>query len=104
MEILSEKFNKDELIKEFHEVISDADALLKSTANIGGEKMAEVRSKAEKSLGIAKARLAEIQEGVYLKAKAAAKVTDVYVHDNPWRSISIAAGIGFVVGLLTGRR
>jgi len=31
-------------------------------------------------------------------------VTDVYVHDNPWRSIGIAAGIGFLVGLLTGRR
>jgi ElaB/YqjD/DUF883 family membrane-anchored ribosome-binding protein len=104
MEILSDKFNKDELIKEFHDVVSDADALLKSTANIGGEKMAEVRSKAEQSLGVAKARLAAVQADVYLRAKAAAKVTDIYVHDNPWRSIGIAAGIGFVVGMLTGRR
>lgn len=104
MEILSDKFNKDEFIKEIHEVVSDADALLKSTADLGGDKLAEVRSKAEQSLGIAKVRLAEIQANVYLKAKAAAKVTDVYVHDNPWRAIGIAAGIGFVVGLLTGRR
>jgi ElaB/YqjD/DUF883 family membrane-anchored ribosome-binding protein len=104
MEVLSEKFNKDQLIKEFNEVVADADALLKSTANISGEKIAEVRSKAEHSLKIAKARLAEVQADVYLKAKAAAKVTDVYVHDNPWRSIGVAAGIGLVVGLLAGRR
>ncbi len=26
------------------------------------------------------------------KAKAAAKATDGYVHENPWKSISIAAG------------
>jgi ElaB/YqjD/DUF883 family membrane-anchored ribosome-binding protein len=104
MEILSEKFNKDQLIKEFNEVVADADALLKSTANISGEKLAEVRSKAEQSLRIAKVRLAEVQAEVYLKAKVAAKVTDVYVHDNPWRSIGVAAGVGLVVGLLAGRR
>lgn len=59
--MLSDKFNKNQLIKEFNEVIADADALLKPTANISGEKLAEVRYKAEHSLNIAKARLAEAQ-------------------------------------------
>jgi ElaB/YqjD/DUF883 family membrane-anchored ribosome-binding protein len=38
------------------------------------------------------------------KAKAAAKATDGYVHDNPWKSVSIAAGAGLLIGLLLGRR
>jgi hypothetical protein len=25
-------------------------------------------------------------------------------HDNPWRSVGVAAGIGFIAGLLIGRR
>ena len=28
------------------------------------------------------------------KAKAAARATDDYVHDNPWQAIGIAAAIG----------
>jgi ElaB/YqjD/DUF883 family membrane-anchored ribosome-binding protein len=30
--------------------------------------------------------------------------TDEYVHENPWPSIGVAVGVGFVVGLLIGRR
>jgi ElaB/YqjD/DUF883 family membrane-anchored ribosome-binding protein len=32
------------------------------------------------------------------------RVADDYVHDNPWRSVGVAAGFGFIVGLLIGRR
>ncbi|MDD2932398.1 MAG: DUF883 domain-containing protein [Methylotenera sp.] len=104
MESLANQFNKSQLINEFKAVIADAEALLKATANTSGEKIAEVRSKAEKSLNIAKAKLADAQDEVLAKTKAAAKVTDVYVHENPWRSIGLAAGVGVVIGLLIGRR
>ncbi|MDO9281495.1 MAG: DUF883 family protein [Methylotenera sp.] len=104
MESLANQFNKSQLINEFKAVIADAEALLKATANTSGEKIAEVRSKAEKSLSIAKAKLADAQDEVLAKTKAAAKVTDVYVHENPWRSIGLAASVGVVIGLLIGRR
>ena len=38
------------------------------------------------------------------QGRAAGRAADDYVHDNPWRSIGIAAGFGLVVGLLIGRR
>ena len=104
MNKFSDQFNKDQLINEFKEVVSDAEALLKATANTSGEKIAEVRAKAEKSLNIAKAKLADAQDEMLAKKKAAAKVTDVYVHENPWRSIGFAASVGVVIGLLIGRR
>ncbi|OGV77378.1 MAG: hypothetical protein A3I83_06515 [Methylotenera sp. RIFCSPLOWO2_02_FULL_45_14] len=104
MNKFSDQFNKDQLINEFKEVVSDAEALLKATANTSGEKIAEVRAKAEKSLNIAKAKLADAQDEMLAKTKAAAKVTDVYVHENPWRSIGFAASVGVVIGLLIGRR
>jgi ElaB/YqjD/DUF883 family membrane-anchored ribosome-binding protein len=104
MDKLSEQFNKDQLIKEFKVVVADAEALLKATANTGGDKLAEVRAKAEESLGVAKARIMDVQAEVLASTKAAARATDAYVHENPWRSIGLAASIGVVVGLLIGRR
>jgi len=63
-----------------------------------------VRAKTEKSLKAAKAGIADAQSVVIAKTKEAAKVTDEYVHENPWRSIGFAASVGLVVGLLIGRR
>ena len=42
----------------------------------------------------------EIQSAIADKTREAARVTDDYVHENPWRVIGIAAGIGVIVGLL----
>lgn len=104
MEKLSFEVTKEQLIDDFKVVVADAEALLKATANQGGEKMAEVRAKAEESLRVVKHRMEEAQAALLVKTKAAAKATDVYVHENPWRAIGAAAGVGLVIGLLIGRR
>ncbi|MDP3744979.1 MAG: DUF883 family protein [Methylotenera sp.] len=104
MENLADRFNKSQLINEFNVVVADAEALLKATANTSGAKIAEVRAKVETSLNTAKAKLADAQDEVLARAKASAKVTDIYVHENPWRSIGFAASVGVVIGLLIGRR
>jgi ElaB/YqjD/DUF883 family membrane-anchored ribosome-binding protein len=36
--------------------------------------------------------------------KQAVKVTDDYVHENPWRSIGIGAAAGLLIGFLAARR
>jgi ElaB/YqjD/DUF883 family membrane-anchored ribosome-binding protein len=98
----------DDVIADFKVVVADAEALLKATANQGGEKVAEVRARVEESLRIAKSRMEEAQAALVGKAKAVAKATDVYVHENPWKAIGtaagVAAGVGLVLGLLIGRR
>ena len=104
METATKGINKDHLINDFKVVITDAEALLKATVNTGGEKVAEIRAKAEESLGIAKARMADAQAAVLARTKETAKAADAYVHENPWRSVGLAASIGVVIGLLIGRR
>ncbi len=98
------EITKDQLIADFKVVVADAEALLKATANQGGEKLAEVRAKAEESLAVVKASLADAQTELLAKGKAAAKATDAYVHENPWKAISAAAGAGLLIGLLISRR
>lgn len=104
MEKLFGEVTKEQLIDDFKVVVADAEALLKATASQGGEKMAEVRAKAEESLRVAKVKMAEAQAALLAKTKEAARATDVYVHENPWRAIGVAASVGLVIGLLIGRR
>ena len=104
MEKLSDEVTKEQLIADFSVVVADAEALLKATANQGGEKVAELRAKAEESLKVVKVRMAEAQAALLARTKEAAKATDAYVHENPWKAIGIAAGVGLVIGLLIGRR
>jgi len=104
MEKLLDQFNKDQLIHEFNDVLADTEALLKATASTGGEKLSVVRAKVEESLNVAKSSLIDAQAEVLARTKAAAKATDVYVHENPWRSLGIVASVCIVIGLLIGRR
>lgn len=95
---------KEQLIADFKVVVADAEALIKATANQGGEAIAALRTKAEDSLAVAKEKMAEAQDALVEKSKAAARATDDYVHDNPWKAVGVAAGVGLVIGLLIGRR
>lgn len=95
---------KEQLIADFKVVIADAEALLKATASQGGEALAGLRAKTEESLAVAKEKMADAQEALIQKTKAAAIATDDYVHEKPWQAVGIAAGIGLVIGLLIGRR
>ena len=42
--------------------------------------------------------------GMLAKVKAAGHATDEFVHANPWKSISMAAGLGVILGLIASRR
>ncbi len=104
MEKLVGEVSKQQLVDDFKVVVADAEALLKATASHGGEKVAELRAKTEESLKAAKVRIHEAQDVIVAKTKVAAKVTDEYVHENPWKSIGVAAGVGLIIGMLIGRR
>jgi ElaB/YqjD/DUF883 family membrane-anchored ribosome-binding protein len=95
---------KERLAQDLKIVISDAEELLRATASQAGEKVAAAREKIQGSVHRAKLKLAEVEEVIVDKGKQAARATDEYVHDHPWRAVGIAAGVGFVIGLLIGRR
>jgi ElaB/YqjD/DUF883 family membrane-anchored ribosome-binding protein len=104
MDKQANEVSKEQLIADFNVVVADAEALLKATANQGGEKVAEVRAKAEESLRVVKARMLDAQEALVIKTRAAAQATDVYVHENPWNAVGVAAALGLLIGFLIGRR
>lgn len=95
---------KEKLIADFKVVVADAEELLRATAGQAGDKVGEIRARAQEHLAAAKAKLADAEEAVIARAKQAGRAADDYVHENPWSAVGIGAGVGFLVGLLVGRR
>lgn len=91
--------SKNQLISEFKEVVSETEHLLHSAAAAGGEKAGALRAGVEQNLMIAKERLHKLQQALSEQTRAAAKATDEYVHDNPWKAIGIVAGVSAVIGV-----
>ena len=93
---------RETLLDDFSTMLTEAEELLKRAGNETGERAKDLRAQVEAKLLSAKLRLQEL-EGVD-RARAAARVTDDYVHDNPWAAIGAAAATGFLIGLLMNRR
>ena len=98
------QLSKEKLINDLHQGIADAEELLKLTADETSQSAAQLRDRVRDRMDKAKAELIHLQELTVAKAKAAGHATDEFVHENPWKSIGNAAGLGLVVGLLVSRR
>jgi ElaB/YqjD/DUF883 family membrane-anchored ribosome-binding protein len=95
--------SKDKLMQDFRLVVSDTEELLRATAGVAGDKVSAARERIQENLDSAKARLAKAEEEFVAKSKEAAKATDEYVHDNPWKAVGIGTAVGVIVGMLIGR-
>ena len=62
---------QEQLIANFKMVVSDTEDLLKATANQGGEALAAVRTKAEKSLAMAKTMMTDAEAALLDRTRAA---------------------------------
>ena len=95
---------RERLVDDFVSVLSEAEDLLKKAGSETGERARDLRAQVEGKLLAAKLRLQELEGEAMDRAKEAARYTDDYVHENPWRAIGAAALLGFVAGLLMNRR
>lgn len=93
----------DKLVSDLKVLVSDAEELLKATANQAGEKVAAARQRIEQSLIEGKKSLADAEKVLVDKTKEAADIADDYVRENPWTAAGIAAGVGLILGLLIRR-
>lgn len=96
--------NTDKIVQDLKVVVADAEELLRATASQAGERAAVARERIERSLERAKVKLAEAESVITEKTREMAHATDQYVHENPWRAVGVAAGIGLIIGLLISRR
>lgn len=96
--------SRDKLVADLKVVMADAEELLRITASQAGEKASAARERIQASLSSARAKMTDAERAVVDKTREAAKATDVYVRDNPWTAVGIAAAAGLVLGVLISRR
>jgi ElaB/YqjD/DUF883 family membrane-anchored ribosome-binding protein len=99
---------KKRLLADFNAVMNESDQFLKLVADEGGEQAGALRTKVERNLNAAKQQLRSLEEAVMETTRAGAHATDEYVHEHPWQTVAVAAGlsaaVGAVIGLLLCRR
>lgn len=85
------------LAEELRSLVSDAEALLKSTTGTNG---AEIDEQAEATLQELRGRLGALEE----QLTARARDVDSYVRNNPWQAVAVVGGVALLLGLIMGRR
>ena len=95
---------KERLIRDLRSVIEDTEELLRLTAGQVGERIVEVRNRAQGSLVQARAQLARVQAEAVARGGQAKTEVDEYVHAHPWKAIGVVALAGLIIGSLISRR
>ena len=98
------EISRESLLDDFSAMLTEAEDLLRRAGNETGERAKDLRAQVEAKLLAAKLRLQELEGEAVDRARAAARITDDYVHDNPWPAIGAAAVAGFLIGLVVNRR
>lgn len=85
-------------------LVKDAQTLLSAAAALTGEKAEEMRTRGMELLDKAMGKAGQYQGQALVKGKELAHTADVYVKDNPWRTVAVAAGAGLLLGVILGRK
>ncbi len=95
---------REKVVEDLRDLSASTEALIAASAGQGGEKVQQLRIRAEDSLREARLRLLEAGVRLEGKVRRRARAVDDYVHDNPWHSVGIVAGAAFLIGYILGRR
>jgi ElaB/YqjD/DUF883 family membrane-anchored ribosome-binding protein len=86
-----------QIAEDLRAIVTDAEALLRSTTNAGG---AEMQERAQATLQELRARLNALEDTV----RSRARDVDSYVRDNPWQAVAAVGGVALLLGIIMGRR
>ena len=92
--------NAESTVVELNRIVAQAEELLKTLGEEGGAAAEAVRQRVLRTVSQAKVKLADAGTRARGAANDAAKATDRYVHDNPWKSIAYGAAAGAAVALI----
>lgn len=96
--------SREQLLGDMRVVVNDLESMLKATASSADAEVRALGERLRDRLVVAKARLIDAERAVLERGREIARTTDDYVHENPWTSIGIAAGVGLLLGIVIGRR
>ena len=88
-------------VKDFLDNVED---LTKALKDVDIPDIARVRAKVKIALAAAKSAMSDTASQLRDQAQEVGKRTDIFVRDNPWQVIGVAALVGLAVGIFASRR
>src|SRR3954464_4318202 len=104
MASIKAKTAQEILMNDFQTLVPAPEGFSEHTAPLAGDQADELRAQIHDSLLRARETLKLTEDSLRERGQAAVTATEEYVSANPWQSVGIAAGVGFLIGLLATRR
>ena len=83
---------------------TETEASTESALHKTADSVNALADKVQETVRQTQERLNELQHDLVDRTRYAAQSTDNFVHEKPWNAVCAAVAIGFVVGLIIGRR
>lgn len=94
---------RQKIVEDLRVLLTDSEEMLRLAAVVPGEGLDALRERLRTHVDSVQAALADAQNSAQRRYRSATIQTERYVRQNPWQSLGIAAGVGFVLGLLASR-
>lgn len=93
-----------DIVHEFKSFVSDIETMVKETASLTGDELAQAKIKINQRIMAAKQCINNASDTMAQQAWSAGIRTNEYAHEEPWAVIGTSAFVSFVLGLLLGNR
>ena len=90
---------KEKVAANYRELLAGTEDLLRSTASYTGEEIESARKRLKRQLEDARAQASDWEQDARERYRRASAATDEYVHENPWKTVGMAALAGVLVGV-----
>ena len=94
---------KQKIVEDLKVLLTDSEEMLRLATAVSGEGVDALRERLRTHIDSLRAALGDAQSTAKQRYRAAADCTDHYVRENPWQAVGVAAGIGFLFGVLAAR-
>src|SRR5258707_14531212 len=94
---------KQKIVEDLSVLLTDSEEMLRLAAAVPGEGIDALRERLRAHVDTVQTALTDAQSSAQRRYRSATVQTERYVRQNPWRALGIAAGVGFLFGVLAAR-
>ena len=94
---------KQKIIEDIKVLLNDSEELVRLSASLPAEGVDALRTRLRDHVDAARNALETAQSNAQERYRASLDGTVQYTRDNPWQALGLAAGIGFLAGILVSR-
>ncbi len=94
---------RQKIVDDLSVLLTDSEEMLRLAATLSGEGIDALREHLRTHIDSLQAALADAQSAAQRGYRSATVQTERYVRQNPWQALGMAAGAGFLLGVLVAR-